>query len=101
MKKYFINPERGFANEYTLAVADSPEVASTLEKKGYERITRKRWINLLRLRHSHAGYIGPLRIGIGADRPRDLADLIDICADATRLDVADHTSDDTMICKLP
>ena len=103
MKKYYIDRERGFANEYTLAVADSPDVASALEKKGYERITRARWIELLRLRHSHAGYLGPTRIGIGgrgADQAHDIADIIDICADQTRRFLGDPSGSDTMTCRL-
>ena len=103
MKKYFIDRERGFGNEYTLAVADSPDVALALEELGYERIARRRWIELLRLRHSHAGYLGPTRIGIsgrGADQAHDIADIIDICADQTRLWVEDFEGSDTMICKL-
>ena len=35
MKKYFINPERGFANEYTLAVAaDSATAAAAAMAPG-------------------------------------------------------------------
>ena len=103
MKTYYIDRERGFSNEYTLAVADSPDVALALEELGYERITRKRWIELLRLRHSHAGYLGPARIGVGgrgADQAYDIADIIDICADQTRRFLGDPSGSDTMTCRL-
>ena len=103
MKKYYIDRERGFANEYTLAVAADSATAAALEGLGYERITRARWIELLRLRHSHAGYLGPTRIGIGgrgADQAHDIADIIDICADQTRRFLGDPSGSDTMTCRL-
>ena len=80
MNKYFVDTERGFANEYTLAVASDSEVASSLEEAGYKQITRKDWIERLRMKHDYAGYIGLLY-----NDPADMSDLISNCADATRM----------------
>ena len=84
MNKYFVDTERGFANEYTLAVAPDSEIASSLEEAGYKQITRKDWIERLRMRHNYAGYIG-----LDGVDPTGMSDLIATSADATRLYLKD------------
>jgi hypothetical protein len=83
MRTYWIDNERGFANEYTLYVADHDTDAEYLATEmGCERITRRAWIYALRLRHDHAGYCA---LGFHPARSSsDIAGAIHDCAVATR-----------------
>lgn len=60
MYRYYIHDERGFVNEFTLAVADNDEDAAALEHANYRRTTRARWIYALRLRYDRAAFLAPL-----------------------------------------
>lgn len=91
MKRYWINHERGFANEYSLAVT---EYGSMPEP--WERITRARWIYLLRLRHNHAGAICDTGSYWASG---DIGAVIEECRDATQ-DYLNNPEDGYVIQRL-
>jgi len=97
MNSYWIYYPRGFANEYTLAVAGDPHTQAHLEGLGYDRISRARWIQLARIRHDHAGYIAFLN---HYGRSGDIAECISHCAEATAHEFAHPESDDVFLFRL-
>lgn len=81
-RAYWIDNQRGFANEYTLAVT----ALGVPVPDHWQRITRQKWIYALRLRHDHAGAIA--RFG---DRyvSSEIEAAIDRCQEATEAYLSD------------